>query len=163
MMEKGNEVLSQFWEIFQKKILLESSVQKTLLKGYSPTEIHCIQYVGSHPHSNVTKLAEAFRMTTGGVTKLTQKLTAKDLLEPYKNSNNRKEIYFRLTPQGQELYDIHKKLNEEFEQRDRSVFLQITEEDYDCLLHFAGVYNRHLDAELKKAEISLPSDLTNKF
>ena len=162
-MDKGKEVLMQFWELFQKKILLESYIQKSKLKGYSPSEIHCIEYVGSNPDSNVTKLADAFRMTTGGVTKLTKKLVGKNILETYKNSDNRKEIYFRLTPKGQELYRIHEKLNEEFDKRDSRIFQQITAEEYDCLLHFANIYISHLDTELQKAGIDLKSGIADKL
>lgn len=162
-MDKGKEVLMQFWELFQKKILLESYIQKNKLKGYSPSEIHCIQYVGSNPNSNVTKLADAFRMTTGGVTKLTKKLVEKNLLEAYKSSDNRKEIYFRLTSQGQELYKMHEKLNEEFDERDSGILQQITTEEYECLLHFANIYNSHLDIELQKAGIDLKSGIADKF
>lgn len=156
-MNKGKQVLAEFWELFQKKMLLESHIQKEQLKDYIPSEIHCVQYVGSNPNSNVTKLATAFRMTTGGVTKLTKKLVEKGLLKTYKSPDNRKEIYFCLTAQGQKIYKIHEQLNHEFDERDRIVFEQITEEEYDQLLHFVELYSQHLEKELQKLDIDVMS------
>lgn len=162
-MNKGKQVLAGFWELFQKKMLLENQIQKEQLKGYTPSEIHCIEYVGSNPNSNVTKLATAFRMTTGGVTKLTKKLVEKGLLNAYKNLDNRKEIYFSLTSKGERIYKIHEQLNAEFDERDRGVFEQITREEYDYLLHFIKLYSQHLDEELKKLDIDIESGIADRL
>ena len=162
-MDKSKQVLTGLWELFQKKILLENYVQKERLKDYTPSEIHCIQFVGSNPNSNVTKLATAFHMTTGGITKLTKKLVQKNLLEAYKSSDNRKEIYFRLTPRGQEIYMIHEELNREFDERDKCIFSQLTERDYDYLLHFINLYNQHLDRELLKSDIDIKSGIFDRL
>ncbi|MDD2972885.1 MAG: MarR family transcriptional regulator [Lachnospiraceae bacterium] len=156
-MEKGEQILAEFWEIFQKKILLENYEQNKRLNGYKPSEIHCIQYIGGHSDSNVTKIAESFRMTTGGVTKLTQRLIEKDLIRAYKNPGNKKEIFFQLTNQGEKIYKIHEELHKKFSERDASLFEQISDEEYSFLLHFASTYSRHLDGELQKSGIDIKS------
>ena len=91
-MSRGEEILRVCWDTFQKKMCLEGFFLKQKLKEYKPSEIHCIQYVGDNPNVNVTKLADAFAMTTGGVTKLTKKLIEKNLLSAHKSPDNKKEI-----------------------------------------------------------------------
>lgn len=109
-MNKGEEILNICWDTFQKKMCLESFFLKQNLKEYKPSEIHCIQYVGDNPNVNVTKLADAFNMTTGGVTKLTKRLIGKKLLSTHKSLDNKKEIYFTLSDKGKEIYNIHHSL-----------------------------------------------------
>lgn len=162
-MDKGKQALEGLWEVFQMKMALESHIQKERLKGHTPSEIHCIQYVGDHSDSNVTRLASAFQMTTGGVTKLTKKLLEKGLLEAYKSPDNRKEVYFRLTPEGQAVYRIHEQLNREFDERDKPVLEHFSEGEYDCLLHFITLYNQHLSRELQKLHIDITSGIADKL
>ncbi|SLK23002.1 transcriptional regulator [Clostridium chauvoei JF4335] len=73
-MGKGEEVIGRFWDVMNKMIWLNNYVMKEKLKDYKPSEVHCIEYIGKNEYSNVTKLSEAFRMTTGGITKITKKL-----------------------------------------------------------------------------------------
>jgi DNA-binding MarR family transcriptional regulator len=103
----------------------------------------------------VTKLAEAFYMTSGAISKLTKKLIKKGIIESYQRPDNKKEIYFRLTSQGQAIYRIHEELHKEFQERDSAVFEQITEEQFDNMLRFVERYSRHLDAEIKKLGVDI--------
>lgn len=162
-MNDQEQVLTGFWELFQKKILLENHIQKDKLNNYTPSEIHCIQYIGNNPNSNVTKLANAFYMTTGGVTKLTQKLIKKNMIETYRSADNKKEVYFQLTEQGRKIYEIHEKLHKEFNERDEIIFNQITEEEYHFLIYFATIYNNHLDNELQKLGLDIKSGISDKL
>lgn len=162
-MNKGEEILNICWDTFQKKMCLESFFLKQNLKEYKPSEIHCIQYVGDNPNVNVTKLADAFNMTTGGVTKLTKRLIGKKLLSTHKSLDNKKEIYFTLSDKGKEIYNIHHILDIQFQQRDKKIFDTITDETYTAILNFFGVYSKHLDEELEKAGIDTHSGVINKL
>jgi len=106
----------------------------------------------------VTKLAESFYMTRGAISKLTKKLIEKGLIESYQKSDNKKEIYFRLTQQGKVIYQIHEDLHNEFHERDKAVFEQVTDDQFDSMLQFVDKYNRHLDAEIKKLGTDLKSE-----
>jgi len=63
-----------------------------------------------------------------------------------------------LTSQGKVINKVHEELHKEFQERDKAVFDQITEEQFDIMLAFVEKYNRHLDAEIKKQGV----DLTNR-
>jgi DNA-binding MarR family transcriptional regulator len=154
-MNKEEQVMMNFRDLYNKLVWLNKFKMENSLKGYKSSEVHCIEYIGRNADSNVTKLAEAFYMTSGAISKLTKKLIKKGIIESYQRPDNKKEIYFRLTSQGQAIYRIHEELHKEFQERDSAVFEQITEEQFDNMLRFVERYSRHLDAEIKKLGVDI--------
>ncbi|MBE1445407.1 MarR family winged helix-turn-helix transcriptional regulator [Paenibacillus sp. OAS669] len=157
-MNKQEQVVMAFRDLFNKMVYLNKSKMEDSLKGYKPSEVHCIEYIGKNADSNVTKLAEAFYMTRGAISKLTKKLINKGLIESYQKPDNKKEIYFRITEQGKVIYKIHEELHKQFQERDQAVFEQVTEEQFDSMLSFLETYCRHLDAEIKKQGMDMKSE-----
>jgi DNA-binding MarR family transcriptional regulator len=157
-MSKEEQAMMGLWEIFKKKMWLDSFKMKASLKGYNPSEIHCIAYIGEDEDTNVTKLAESFDMTRGAISKLTKKLVKKGLIESCQKPDNKKEVYFKLTEQGKAIYNIHEEMHRALKDRDQPFFEQVTEEQLDVILGFAKTYNTHLDAEIKKLGVDIKSD-----
>lgn len=157
-MNKEEQVIRGFRDLLNKMVSLNKFKMEESLKEYKPSEVHCIDYIGKNADSNVTKLAESFYMTRGGISKITKKLIKKGIIESYQKPDNQKEIYFRLTEQGKVIYKVHEELHKEFQERDKAVFEQVTEEEFDIMLSFAEKYSRHLDAEIKKQGV----DITNR-
>lgn len=157
-MNKEEQVIMGFRDLFNKLVWLNKSKMEKSLEGYKPSEVHCIEYIGRHVDSNVTKLAESFYMTSGAISKLTKKLIKKGLIESYQKPDNKKEIYFRLTEQGKLIDKIHEDLHKEFQERDKAVFEQVTEEQFDSMLRFVETYSSHLDAEIKKQGVEITSN-----
>ncbi|MBI6873259.1 MarR family transcriptional regulator [Clostridium aciditolerans] len=157
-MNKEEQVIMGFRDLYNKMAWLNKLKMEDSLKGYKSSEVHCIEYIGKNVDSNVTKLAESFYMTTGAITKLTKKLIKKGIIESYQKPNNKKEIYFRLTSQGKIIYKIHEELHKEFQERDKAVFEQVTEEQFDSMLSFVEKYSSHLDAEIKKLGVDIKSE-----
>lgn len=154
-MNKQEQVMTDFRDLFNKMAWLNKNKMEDSLKGYKPSEVHCIEAIGKNAHPNVTKLAESLYMTRGAISKLTKKLMEKGLIDSYQKPDNKKEIYFRLTKLGKDIYNIHEELHKEFQKRDQAVFEQVTEEQFDGMLRFIEAYSRHLDAEIKKQGISI--------
>lgn len=157
-MNKEEQAIKGLWDMFKKRMWLDSIKMKERLKDYNPSEIHCIAYIGEDKDSNVTKLAESFDMTRGAISKLTKKLIKKGLIESYQKPENKKEVYFRLTEQGNAIYSIHEDIHRQFKDRDQPFFEQVAEEQLDAILDFAEKYNRHLDTEIKKLGVDVKSD-----
>ncbi|MDW2797347.1 MarR family transcriptional regulator [Clostridium boliviensis] len=157
-MSKEEQAMKGLWDMFKKRMWLDSFRMKESLMAYNPSEIHCIAYIGEDMDSNVTKLAESFDMTRGAISKLTKKLINKGLIESYQRADNKKEVYFKLTSQGKKIYNIHEDIHREFKDRDQPFFNQVTEEQLDVILDFANKYNTHLDAEIMKLGIKMRSD-----
>ncbi|MFB5678372.1 MarR family transcriptional regulator [Paenibacillus terreus] len=154
-MNKQEQVMMEFRDLFNKMAWLNKNKMEDSLKGYKPSEVHCIESIEKNADPNVTKLAESLYMTRGALSKLTKKLIEKGLIESYQKPDNKKEIYFRLTEQGKVIYKIHEDLHKEFQERDKAVFAQVTEEQFDSMLSFIKKYSRHLDAEIKKQGIEI--------
>lgn len=157
-MNKEEQVMMSFRELFNKMAWLNKIKMEESLKGYKSSEVHYIECIGRNSDSNVTKLAESLYMTRGAISKMTKKLMEKGVIESYQKSDNKKEIYFRLTEQGKEIYKIHEVLHKEFQERDKAVFEQVTEEQFNNMLSFIEKYSRHLDAEIKKMNIDMKSE-----
>ena len=149
-MDKETQLFKGFADIYNKTVWLNKNKMEIALKECKSSEVHCIEYIGKNKDSNVTKLAEKFYMTRGAISKLTKKLIEKDYIESYQKADNNKEIYFKLTVQGERIYKIHEKLHEEFNKRDKPVFKQITDKELDSMINFVEIYNKHLDIEMKK-------------
>ncbi|HAK73890.1 MAG TPA: MarR family transcriptional regulator, partial [Sporomusaceae bacterium] len=135
-MNKEEQVMMSFRELFNKMSWLNRLKMKERLKGYQPSEVHCIEYIGRNADSNVAKLAESFFMTTGAMSKMTKKLIERGVIESYQKPENKKEVYYRLTDQGKAIYNIHEKLHQEFQERDKSIFEQVTDEQFGTMLSF---------------------------
>jgi DNA-binding MarR family transcriptional regulator len=156
-MNKEEQLIVGFRELYNKIVFINKKMEDSF-KGYKSSEIHCIEYIGRNVDSNVTKLAESFYVTRGAISKITKKLIKKGVIESYQKPDNKKEIYFRLTEQGKAISKVHEKWHKEFQERDKAVFEQVTEEQFDSMLSFIEKYSRHLDAEIKKQGI----DITNR-
>ena len=157
-MNKEEQVITGFRELFNKMAWLNKIKMEESLKGYKSSEIHYIEFIGRNVESNVTKLAESLYMTRGALSKITKKLIKKGIIESYQKPDNKKEIYFRLTEQGQAINKVHEKLHKEFQKRDKPVFEQITEGQFDSMLSFMEKYSKHLDAEIKKLGLDIKSE-----
>lgn len=152
-MSQQKEILEEFRTVFNKLVWLNRSEMEEQLKGHKPSEVHAIEYIGKHTDPNVTRLAEAFYMTRGAISKITKKLLDKGLIESYQSPENKKEIYFKLTPKGREIFDVHENLHRTFRERDDVVFEKITDEQFKSMSRFLDTYSRHLDAEIHKQGI----------
>ncbi|ACT00742.1 MarR family transcriptional regulator [Paenibacillus sp. JDR-2] len=157
-MNKEDQVITGFRDLYNKLVWLNKTKMEVSLKGYKSSEVHCIEYIGRNADSNVTKLAESFYMTSGAISKMTKKLIHKGLIQSYQKPENKKEIYFRLTEQGKAIDKIHYDLHKEFQERDKAVFDQITEEQFEGVLRFVEKYSNHLDAEIKKQGLDMKSE-----
>ncbi|MBC1418688.1 MarR family transcriptional regulator [Listeria fleischmannii] len=149
-MEKQEEVLLKFRDLFNKMAWLNKEKMEQALQGHKPSEVHCMEYIGDHVDSNVTKMAGALYMTRGAISKITKKLIQKGYIATYQKEANKKEVYFSLTPEGEKVYQTHKHLHQTFQERDKIIFDQVTESQFDAMLRFIDLYSTHLDQEIEK-------------
>ena len=154
-MDKGQVIISTLWEMFNKKNWLDTFQMKRELQDYSPSELHCIDYIEKNSDTNVTKLSDKFYMTRSAISKLTKKLIRKNLIESYQKPENKKEIYFRLTPHGKKLYQLHEKIHIQLYERDKDIFQEISDEQFEYIIDFAAKYSQHLDEAIKQQGIDL--------
>ncbi|NRG25844.1 MarR family transcriptional regulator [Bacillus circulans] len=152
---KEEELIMNVRDLFNKMVWLNKSKMMKSLEGHSPSEVHCIESIEKSTNPNVTNLAESLYMTRGAISKLTKKLIKKGLIESYQKPENKKEIYFKLTEQGEKIFKIHEELHNEFYERDKVIFEQITEEQFDNMLSLVEKYSKHLNTEIKKQNLTI--------
>lgn len=80
------------------------------------SEIHFIDAIEIGEGLNASLLSEKLGITNGAITQIADKLIKKDLVSKYKKENNKKEVYLKLTPEGEIAFKhhrlFHKKLND---------------------------------------------------
>ncbi|HZG80106.1 MAG TPA: MarR family transcriptional regulator [Brevibacillus sp.] len=76
-------------------------------KNLSLTELHVIQCIGLGGNANVTAISQKIGVTKSAISKITTKLLNKGLITRYQLQDNQKEVYFRLTEQGEVVFTIH--------------------------------------------------------
>ncbi len=70
-------------------------------------EIHVIEAVGDAGELRLTDLAESLSLTKGTVSLYVTRMAKKGLVCKHQKDGNRKEIYVRLTPLGEQAYRGH--------------------------------------------------------
>ncbi|MGG0418704.1 MarR family transcriptional regulator [Priestia aryabhattai] len=143
-MDKRQQLMSELMDLCNEIIWRNKPEVELALKDYKLSEIELIENIALIPNANVTKLAAASYMTRGAISKLTKKLIAKNMIESYQSGENKKEIYFRLTTNGQKINDVHQELHQSFLERDKEVFKYMTDEEFDTIFRFIGRYRHHL-------------------
>ena len=110
--------------------------------GVNLAEVHCIDRIGTIEYANVTKIANEMEMTRGAISKICKRLLNKGLVESYQRPDNNKEIYYRLTEDGQHIYDAHKKLHIKAREEKLSLINTYGEHEQSIILCFLNDINR---------------------
>jgi DNA-binding MarR family transcriptional regulator len=110
--------------------------QDGLLDEISLTEVHCIDCIGTIDHPNVTKISGHMSLSRAGISKISKRLLRKGLIESYREPDNNKEIYFRLTGSGRSFYDKHKKIHNEARQEWLTFFERYDDDERSAILRF---------------------------
>lgn len=64
------------------------------------TAVHMIDCIGKHEPINNTGIADAMNLSKASITKIGNKLLEEGFVKRTKMNDNKKESYFRLSPQG---------------------------------------------------------------
>ena len=113
-MNKHTEIIEKLIYSFNK-INEQSKKSRDYGTGHllHQAEIHAIQAVKNHSQANASELAKVLGITNGAVTQVIGKLKKKDFVDKYYLNNNRKEVYFKLTKEGEVAFKGHEKHHQE--------------------------------------------------
>ncbi|MEC1260720.1 MarR family transcriptional regulator [Bacillus swezeyi] len=81
------------------------------------SDIHTISCIGDNEPINVTSIAEKMEFSKATISRISTKLIKKDLIIKTQLSDNKKEIYFRLSQKGRQVHIIHQREHEKIEGR----------------------------------------------
>lgn len=147
---KHQILLKEIASMLQRQEMLTKLTENVCLEEYSYSETHCIDYIGKTELPNVTKIADNMQMTRGAISKMTKKLLTKGLIEKYTLESNRKEVYFRLTQSGIELYKEHEKRHKLWEQRDSKFLERYSSDEIEIISKFMKEFNRYLEEKIEE-------------
>ncbi|MDQ7093216.1 MarR family transcriptional regulator [Desulfosporosinus sp. PR] len=122
------------------------------------SKIHCIHSIGNIENPNVTKIAAELGMTTGAITKICKKLFRDNYIEKYQNPENNKEVYYKLTAKGHELYEIHKVIHNEIYNFKIDIINKYSSEEQTIILNFLKDIYAMMNKVSAKAIKSVPLD-----
>lgn len=149
-MKEHQILLEQIASMLQRQEMLTKLTENVCLEEYSYSETHCIDYIGKTELPNVTKIADNMQMTRGAISKMTKKLLAKGLIEKYTLESNKKEVYFKLTESGMELYKEHEKRHKLWEQRDSKFLERYSPEEIRIIGKFMNEFNLYLEEKIEE-------------
>lgn len=76
------------------------------------SEIHFIDFVGTHKTYTISEIAKEMNITKGAVSQMVKKLEKKGLLEKYYDVSNQLKVFVKLTEKGEIAYQEHKKYHQ---------------------------------------------------
>jgi DNA-binding MarR family transcriptional regulator len=94
-----------------------------ILRDSTVTTLRVVDAIGRLEPVNGITISEQYRIPKGTVSKVTRRLIARKLISHERLPNNRKELLFRLTALGRDLFDLHRAFDEQME-RGFNQFLQ---------------------------------------
>ncbi|MCC5428473.1 MarR family transcriptional regulator [Clostridium botulinum] len=144
-MDNINSIMEGFKEIYEKEEILGKIAFRGEYEKYGVSEIHCIDFIGKIENPNVTKISENMNMTRGAISKICKKLLNSKLIDKYKKPENDKEIYFKLTKSGEELYKRHEIKHKKWEERNNNFFKNVDKEEQEIVASFLKKFNNFLD------------------
>jgi DNA-binding MarR family transcriptional regulator len=130
-----------------------------LLRESTATTLRVLDAIGRLEPANGITISEQFHIPKGTVSKITRRLVAKDLITQESLPNNKKEILFRLTPLGKELFELHRAFDEQMERGFLSFLQRYTADELRLL---ARVLHDATEASFLTLGLQAPSQPEKK-
>nr|WP_308742632.1 MarR family transcriptional regulator [uncultured Anaerocolumna sp.] len=146
----NDKILYEFTRLYNYQDILSKLINGKLNFNYSLTEIHCIEIIGQGVQINVTKLAQIMNITRGAASKITKRLMEHKLVEAFKHPENKKELYFKLTDQGMDIYKQHEIAHKAWVERDINFLETIDLNEREIILSFLTSFNAYLEQLIKE-------------
>ncbi len=119
-----------------KDLLIQYDYKNIYDKNLMISEFHVIDCIGKNRLLNATFISKELDMTKGAISKITAKLLEKGLIKANRLENNKKEIYYTLTAQGREAFEIHEKLHEKENEKLLAIFDKYNKEELNTISKF---------------------------
>jgi DNA-binding MarR family transcriptional regulator len=134
-------------DVFLEKLRTTMTLESPL----NMTEIHVISCIGQNEPINLTTIADSLEISKGNISKVCTKLLQHNWVRKTQLSDNKKEIFFRLTPAGKKLFDLHEELHMKAEMQ----FLGFLDSYQEKELEFAKRFLRDLTDYYGNSEAKL--------
>ena len=140
-----DEIFRLMTEFLEKQETLNEITHPDNLPGYGTTELHTLKTICESENANVTFLAKTLRLTKGAISKTIRKLADKQLIEPYMQDGNHQKVYYRVTPAGREIYEMHETRDNGWRQINHEFLTGLTDEERRNAARYLRLYNAFLE------------------
>ncbi|MCT4660800.1 MAG: MarR family transcriptional regulator [Tissierellales bacterium] len=144
------KLLDNIAEFLEKQDLLSKLTENEMLHGYGYSDVHCVVAIKELEKPNVTNISNRLSMTRGGVSKIIKRLEKENLIIRYSIEDNKKEIYFSLTKEGEEIYLEHEKRHDLWIKRDLEFLNKYDGETIGEILSFMEDFNGYLNTKISE-------------
>ncbi|MCL9659508.1 MarR family transcriptional regulator [Paenibacillus hunanensis] len=100
------------------------------------TQLHLLSILKTQGEANNMYLAEQLRISRPAVTKATAILLKHELIREVRRLQNLKEVYYTLTPAGEQLATIHERLHSRLVEQYEQLFGQFDEAELSTIIRF---------------------------
>lgn len=118
-------------------------------------ESHTLTYIGDHPGTTITELAEYWKKTKGALSQTVSRLENLSYVEKRKENGNAKNLHLYLTPSGQRTSHAHKLYDIlDITKTLSKIHKKCTSEEIDSFYKVLGIYYEVISADFE--ETSMP-------
>ncbi|GIN74265.1 putative HTH-type transcriptional regulator YvmB [Bacillus sp. J14TS2] len=100
------------------------------------TTVHVIDCIGNNEPINNTSIAEKMNLSKASISKISTRLIKEGYIKRSKMNDNKKEVYFYLSSEGRQVFEVHAMMHEMIERRFISVFDSFSDSDLQAALKF---------------------------
>ncbi len=146
------EILEQINIFFENRKIIEKlykDIAGGILDEYNINEMHCIHFIGELEKPNVTKLAHSLKISKAAVSRIIKKLLKKEAIQTYSSDENKKEIYYRLTSLGEQIFAAHNKIHNRWCNDELNYLKSFTKDQLLSVLDFLKKYNKIIETGIK--------------
>ncbi|WP_312114924.1 MarR family transcriptional regulator [Brevibacillus reuszeri] len=121
----------------EKAWLIENAPNREvakLVQDMTVMELHVVDAIGRLGPVNGITISKQFAIPKGSVSKITRRLLAKQVISKELLPQNKKEVLFRTTSVGNEVFDLHSKLHERIEVGVTRFLQKYTEEELRLMI-----------------------------
>lgn len=109
-----------------------------LVQDMTVVELHVLDAIGRLGPVNGITISKQFSIPKGSVSKITRRLLAKQVIVKEFLPHNKKEILFRTTPRGNEVFDLHARLHQQIEVGVTRFLQKYKEEELRLIIRVLG-------------------------
>ncbi|MDI4647977.1 MarR family transcriptional regulator [Cohnella hashimotonis] len=118
------------------------------------TSVHVIDCIGRNEPINNTSIAEKMNLSKASITKISTKLLKEGFIKRSQLNDNKKEVYFSLSPKGRQIFEVHAMMHEKIEASFIRALDAFTEPELAASLKFIQTLIDETD-KMVKGEVTL--------
>ncbi|MEK4276408.1 MarR family transcriptional regulator [Paenibacillus sp. FSL R7-0026] len=122
----------------EKEWLLKNSPNpevRELVEEMTVTMLHVLDAIGTLEPVNGITISKQFGFSKGTVSKITKRLVQKNIILPEYLPDNKKEVLFRMTELGQDIYRLHQAMHQQIDLGANRFLQRYTEDELQFLVH----------------------------